>query len=297
MRITQNIIYGDFLRNINRSQNKISVLQNQLSSGRKVNKASDDPVAFSAGRRISESLRQAGQFQRNIDSGLGQAREVQRALDGMIDLMIDIQAKAIEGASDTNGAQQREALANEVTRLKEQLVDLANVDFNGTHLFGGTNTLDPPFELDTTAVGEVADSSTTKRLKVMVSDTLNVDVSITGKELRQTPQGDLFGLIGILETALATNDANTINQSIEQLDDALNHVTDLASQNGSNINQLDFLFQRIESEKIDSAAQLSTLIDTDFTEAVSELSRQQSAFEAALASQAQFTRTSMLNFL
>jgi len=297
MRITQNIIYGDFLRNINQSQNRISALQNQLSSGKKVTKASDDAVSFSAGRRIKESLRQAEQFQRNIDSGLGQAREVQRALDSMIDIMIDIQGKAITGASETNGAQQRQALGNEVSRLKEQLVDLANTDFNGVHLFGGTNTLTPPFTLDPAGAGGVLDNSSTTRLSVAVSDTLSVDVSVTGSELRQTPQGDLFELISALEIGLNTNNTNAINQSIEEIKSASDHITDLASQNGSHINQMEFLFQRIEGEKIDSAAQLSTLIDTDFTEAVSELSQQNSAFEAALASQAQFTRTSLLNFL
>lgn len=297
VRITQSQVFNTLLKETQKNSAKMSAFQNQLSTGKKVTKASDDSVAFTTSKLIEEAIRRNDQYRNNVESGLTKARSVQEALDGMIDTLISFKEVTLNGSNETLGNDERGMLAKEVASLKKNMVDLANSDFNQTFLFGGTHTNTKPFTSDQAATGGVADRSNTNPLTAQISDSANIDVSITGDKLRNTPAGDLFSLFTSAEDALNSNDVQAVNATLDNIDAAITHVTGLTTEHSSNINRMAHVAEQLEAENIDQKGEVSRLTDTNFAEAISGFQSAQTSFNAALAVQAQISQSSLLDFL
>jgi len=297
VRITQSQVFNTLLKETQKNSVKMSAIQNQLSTGKKVTKASDDSVSFTTSKLIEEEIRKNDQYKKNVESGLAKARSAQDALDGMIDVLIDFKEVTINGANETLSIDERTLLAKEVDSLKQSILDLANSDFNQTFLFGGTNTQSNPFFEDNAAIGGIADNSNASPLTVQISDNSMINVSISGDKLRNTPAGDLFELFTQVEDDLSNDDTNAINASLDNIDGAINHITGLATEHGNNINRMAHVNEQLEVENIDQKGEVSRLTDTNFAEAITGFQSAQTSFNAALAVQSQISQSSLLDFL
>lgn len=297
MRITQLTTFNNLQRYLNDNREALSKFQQQLSSGKRVTKASDDNIAFATSRQLNNAIRKNEQYQTNIADGLSKARFAQDALNGMIDVLIDFKQIGVSAASATLNAEERANLADQVSGLKEKIVDLGNTEFNGAHLFAGTKSGTPPFKLDAAATGGVSDTSNSKKLESQISDTSRVAVSITGDKLRNTGNGDLFEIMQTMEDALRANDTATINTMIDTANAAIDHVTTLTSGLGSNINRMEFLEEQLKSQVITQKGEISRLTDTDYAEAISNVQKYETSYQAALSVHSRIMQTSLLDYL
>lgn len=297
MRITQKTIFSNFMRDINKNRSQMAELGSDLSSGRSVRVPSQGPVAFERSRIIEENVRKEGQYQNNVTSGLRQARQVQETLDETIDRLIDIKRLTVQGSTDSMDASTRDNLGEEVTGIKEGLVDAMNLSYGDRYLLAGTNSDNAPFEMDAGEPGEVGYLGNDNAPKVLVADGVEIEISITGEELRDTPAGDLFGVILDVEDALKGNDPDAVNDLLPVLDDTIDYVADLASGLGNNINRMEFTFESYESKNIIQESNISELVDTDFAQAFSDQQRTQVAFEAAMAVHASMFGNTLLDYL
>jgi flagellar hook-associated protein 3 FlgL len=164
-------------------------------------------------------------------------------------------------------------------------------------LFAGTNSSDAPFSSDPTGVGGVLDTSNATPPTVLVGDGVAIDMSVTGTEIRSTDSGDLFEILDNIEQALRTNDTDALTNLIPQADDAIEHVTDVTSRLGNNINRMEFMYERYESFRITQRSDISSLVDTDYAQAFSDLQRTQTAFDSAMAVHSTMFKNSLLDYL
>lgn len=297
MRITQLLTFNGFQKKMNENREALARFQEQLSTGQRVVKPSDDSIAFGTSRQLKEAARQTAQYQSNIKTGLSNARTAQEAMNGMIDILIDFKSTVINGSTDTLTDTDRESLADKVASLKDKIVDLGNTQFNGTYLFAGTNTQDPPFSEDAAATGMVDDTSNAKALKTRVSASGEVETTITGTELRSTPAGDLFGVMQRVEDALRANDRTALGTMLDDVDESVEHVTGLTARLGSNINRLEFVSGQLESQSIEQEGEISRLIDADYAETITNFRKHETAYQAALAVHSRISDMSLLNFI
>ncbi len=297
MRVTQKTTFNNLKRYLNDNREALAKFQQQISSGKRVTKASDDGIAFSTSRQLDNALRKNKQYQSNIGSGLTKARYAEEALSGMIDVLIDFKSLALNASSDSLNAEGRENLADQVSGLKDKIVDLGNTEFNGSHLFAGTKTSEPPFTIDASAPGGVRYDGNAKEIVAQISDTSRVSVSITGSELRNTGSGDLFEIMQNTEDALRANDQAAINGQLDAIDDATNHVINVTSVLGSNTNRMDFFNEQLKGQAISQDGEKSRLVDTDFAEAFSNIQKYETSYQAALSVHSRIIQTSLLDFL
>lgn len=139
-RVTQSMLSMNMLRNLNTSYSKMSKLQDQITSGKKITRASDDPVIAVKGMDYRTQLGKVEQFIRNTgevnawydttDMSLGQVGE---ALNRVKELVV-------QAANDTNTADDRAKIRAEIDQIREQLRDLGNTKVAGKSIFTGTNT-------------------------------------------------------------------------------------------------------------------------------------------------------------
>ncbi|OGS35188.1 MAG: flagellar hook-associated protein 3 [Elusimicrobia bacterium RIFOXYB2_FULL_49_7] len=146
MRVTFTQINDTVMRNINYNAAKLSQLQEQLSSGRRLNRPSDNPIDMKNNINYKAELAQDGQFKRNIDDGAAWMAMTEVAMTDMNTLIQDIRERALQAASDTMTANEREYTAQEIQQLLQQLVSLSNSNYKGNYLFGGTNADKPVYE-------------------------------------------------------------------------------------------------------------------------------------------------------
>lgn len=297
MRITQKTLFDNFMRDVNRNRNEMGKLQSDLSSGKSVRIASQGPVEFQRSRVLEENIRKEEQYQENIDSGLRQSRLAQGALDEVIDRLIDIKTIAVQGATDSAGASVRTNMADEISGIRDSIVSTLNLSYGDRYLFAGTNSSVQPFEVDGTATGGVASFSNATPPEVLVGDGVSIDMSVTGAELRNTSGGDLFTILQDMETALRNDDTTALNALLPAADDAIEHVTDITSRLGNNINRMEFMYERYESFRITQRSDISALVDTDYAEAFSDLQRTQVAFESAMAVHTTMFNSTLLDYL
>jgi flagellar hook-associated protein 3 FlgL len=121
--------------------------QQQLASGKRINRPSDDPVAVATDLQIRSNLGQLKQYNRNIDDGLSYMATIDSTLQSGNNLFHHLREKAIQGGSDTLNASNRQDIWQEVRVVFDQMVSLANTTFKGEYVFSGTRTDTPPYEI------------------------------------------------------------------------------------------------------------------------------------------------------
>ncbi len=284
------------MRDVNKNRGEAGRIQSDLSSGRKVRLPSQEPVSFQRARITQENIRKEEQFQNNIDSGLRQGRLVQDTLDKMIDGLVEIKSLTVNGASDSYGPKNRESMADQIEGIKVTLANSLNLSYGDRYLFAGTNSDLQPFEVDE-ATGNVTNNSNANGPIIKAGDGVNIEFSVTGTELANTPSGDIFTVLNDLEAAFRANDQETINDYLGNMDDVIEHVTDLTSKLGNNINRMEYMYEQYESSKITQNADVSKLVDTDFAEAFSEMQRNQVAYESAMAVHTTMFQNTLLDYL
>ncbi len=297
MRITQKTIFGNFMRDVNNNRSELAKIQSDLSSGKSVRVPSHDPVSFQRGRILEEDIRKEEQFQSNIESGLRQSRLAQGALDETIDRLIEIKGLMVQGASSSYGESNRETMADSLSGIRDSIVSTLNLSYGDRYLFAGTNSAEKPFTPDAGAPGGIADNSNAKAPEILAGDGVSIEISLAGTNLRNTPDGDLFEIIGNAEQALRNNDEAEINRLLTEMDGAIEHVTDQTANLGNNINRMDYMVEQYEAARITKQSDISGLVDTDYAKAFSDLQRVDVAYQSAMAVHTTMFSNTLLDYL
>ncbi|MFD2705630.1 flagellar hook-associated protein FlgL [Salibacterium lacus] len=144
MRVTQSMLAQNSLNNLNQSFERMGVLQEQLSTGKKITKASQDPVVAMSGIRYRGETNQIQQFQRNVGEVNNWMDSTDSALGKTTDAMQRVRELTTQAANGSYEEGQRGNIAEEVTQLTQHVADMANSEVNGKHIFNGTETTTPP---------------------------------------------------------------------------------------------------------------------------------------------------------
>ncbi|MEX2462895.1 MAG: hypothetical protein WD513_01295 [Balneolaceae bacterium] len=308
MRVTQQILFGNMMRDVNKNRSEMGKIQSDLSSGRTVRLPSHGPVEFQRSRIIEENLRKEVQYQDNISSGLRQSRMAQESLEETVDRLIDVKKLMVQGASSTTSEQVHQTIAQEIQGIRDTLINSLNVQSGDRYLFAGTNSSIRPFELveyvepvppdpDENPPGLVENNSNDKNPSVLVGDGITIDISISGVELRDTDAGDLFEVLENVITALEEGDSEAVNGLLGDIDLVVEHITNMTGKVATNINRMDFMFEQYEATRISQKSQISDMIDTNYAQAFSDLQTNQIAYEASMAVHSTMFSNTLLDYL
>ncbi len=147
--MTSRVTFGqattDILQEIQLNYAKIMNLQQQLSTGKRINKPSDDPVGAAEDLQVRTQLAQNTQYTRNISDGSAYLATIDTTLNGNNQLIQNTQQLALQGATGTLTALNRASIAQQVRSNLDQMVAVANTTYQGDYVFSGTNTQAPPF--------------------------------------------------------------------------------------------------------------------------------------------------------
>jgi len=156
MRLTENLKFYSTTNNIYLSQSKYAELMEQISTEKRINKPSDDPVGTRAVLDYRKTQASVEQYRRNVDASKGWLNMTETKLANIRDLLVQLRETAITQATATATAQTRATAAETVDLLTQEIYTLANSQYNGRYLFAGSKTETEPFSTTaraTTSIG------------------------------------------------------------------------------------------------------------------------------------------------
>lgn len=145
MRVTDKMKQGQISSSLQKNRTELSTLQNQASTGKRIAKPSDDPIAAAkilANRTENKNLEQ---FDKGIFNAKTFLESTEATLSQLGETLVRAKELAIQGASDTNGGTPREMIAAEVEQINNSVLEMSNRRFGERYLFAGHKTLAPPF--------------------------------------------------------------------------------------------------------------------------------------------------------
>jgi flagellar hook-associated protein 3 FlgL len=147
MRITANQVVRNMQAIINDRYASLADLQEQVSTGKRLRKPSDNPVDVANDLKMRTNVAGLTQYKKNIEDGMGFMSVTDTAMGSMHDLLQRMRELAVEGSTDTITSTERVYFNAEVEQLSRQLLALVNTQYRGDYVFSGTQTKIPPYEL------------------------------------------------------------------------------------------------------------------------------------------------------
>ena len=302
MRITNQLITRHSQSRLQTSLQGIDRLREDISSGLRVRKMSDDPVAAGEVVRIGSSMRAIAQFRRNIDIGLVRAQSEETALDQLSNAMTRAVELGISQASSTANAQSRLMVKTEIDQLINQAVGLGNSKVGDDYLFGGTRSTEAPFRMPPTPAdgfsalmlaGNPVDPSGS--IQVEIGDGNFITPAHNGTDVFLTT--DALESLRALSTALGNNDVAAIGAATDRLYAASSKVQSLFGAVGARVNEMEGARANLDAVELSLKAFRADLRDTEVDTAIAELVGKQTLYQAAMGATSRILGLSLANYL
>jgi flagellar hook-associated protein 3 FlgL len=303
--------------NIVNGQSDLYKTQNQLATGRKVLSPRDNPVDATLSLMVSQSKDVNSSFMKNQGTASDHLAFIDTQLSAVSEQLQSALERSIQGGNSSYSTEQKKALAEELKRRFEGLVDLANTkDGSGDYIFAGNRTNQQPFKVDGAGgnYSLAGDSKVTyvgddgqRLLQVGTSQTVATSESGQNVFLRvQDASGNLNGrsvfdalqnMIDNLDSSSGVTPKPSYDQALADLHDSLDHVSRIRASVGARMNQVDSLTSAGGDLAVQYDSQLANLEGLDYAEAISRLNQQQMQLQASQQSFAKTSQLSLFNLL
>lgn len=312
-RITQRTVAQTALGGLQGNLNRMQQLQEQLSSGRKLNRPSDSPVDTVQAMRLRGDQARTEQYQRNADDGLGWLGTADAVLTRSLNLTRRAREVTLSGMTDAIPADSRKAMAVEIQTLRQGLLEIANTRYLNRPLFAGTHS-------GATASDDVAYDATGQyrgdsgKLLRTVAPGTAVEVSLTGPEAfgsTDTPEQEATQLFAVLDRIaahlVADNDGDgaadpavdiaALTTDLGDLDVAIDRMLSTLGQVGARYNRVEAMRDNAADQLLTSTSRLAETESVDIAKTIVDLQMQEVAYQAALSATARAIQPSLVDFL
>jgi flagellar hook-associated protein 3 FlgL len=314
MRITNMMRVSDFLYHVENRTTRLYDLQNQIASGYRLHRPSDDPVGVHQAMRLHEQINQNEQYTRNLENGLSRLSFTENALTHVNDLITNLDSLALQGDNSTNVTPDYANLAIQAEEVIQQLISQANSQYQGVFIFAGQWTTTMPFEDTqdpegvTTSVSLVPEGPLGEIFReIGVGD--QVSINVQGDQLFM-PDGegemtDLFWVAIQIRNTLNNNgepppgyeEVYDLASLRDALSDIRERITGFQSEVGARVKRMNSVNDQLLDTNLTLTDALSNVEDTDIVHAAMNLQLDQAAYQATLNVGAMIMQPSLLDYL
>lgn len=262
LRIATNVASQSVQKNLKEISNEANTSLEQLSSGKRVSKASDDAAGLAIATKLDAQTKGLRQASRNANDGISMIQTAEGGLNETSNILIRLRELSVQAASDTVGEQERGFLDKEYQQLSKEIDRIADSTvFNGTNLLNGKGQKEMDFQ-----VGAFAGEQ--NKITFAAGETNATTASIGIKST------------GIIEKGDARDSISAIDKAIETVAGQRANLGALQSRLGSTIRNL-------EVQTINQDNARSVIQDVDVAAASAELASNQVLKNAAVSTLSQ----------
>lgn len=301
MRISTNYMTQQSLEAMLRQQSDLAKTELQISTGKRILTPSDDPIGAVKMLELQRQIGLSQQYQDNADVADSRLSVTEGLLKSAGDIMQRIRELAVKGLNDTNDANSRQAIAEEINQLNSSLIALANsTDANGEYIFSGYQSDVQPFDTATYAYN--GDGG---QRQLRVSDGYLVSINEPGSDLfiAQTVGGldqAIFQTIADFSTALSNGTVGTAPNDgdfLSNMDYAMEALLEARTRIGAKQNVIEQQREINDSSQLSLQTILTQIEDLDYAEAISRLNMQSVGLQAAQQVYVKVQGLSLFNYL
>jgi len=289
-RITQQTVYKNTFDYLSQSLGKYQDIQQQLASGKQLNRPSDSPQGMVSSLRYRGDMARLDQFGKNIQDGLSWLGTADSALSTVVDQVQSVRNLIIQGQNANLDQAGREALAQQVDQARDALVGVANTQYLGRPIFGGTAGGDTAYDSTGAFLGNTGAVTRT------IGFNQQVDVNVTGPSVFGDQATGLFSTLTQISNDLRSSPQN-LSADMGALDTNLTSVQNAQSVVGASYNRLTATKSRNDDLAMQMKQGLSDIEDVDLPKTIVDLQTQEIAYQAALAATSKVITPSLVDFL
>lgn len=269
----------------------VDVLRQQLATGKRIVRPSDDPAGYSQARALGRVEQRLAVHERSLDAATLWTNRTQAELGALSDLFAEANETALRAA---NGVLDPDTLADQIDGIRDEVVGRLNAKSGDEYLFAGNATRTPPLRLPEGSVTtEDVDGKRTREVAPGITLTLNTP----GTEALYVDGVPAPEQLGALAEAIRSGDAEAIQSGIAATRAAIDHYTDLEAKSGTVSARIQDARLAVEQQAVQTADARANIEEIDLAEVLGALQRRQVGLEAALRATAESSQQTLLNYL
>ncbi|MDQ0172415.1 flagellar hook-associated protein FlgL [Paenibacillus tundrae] len=305
MRITNNMLSSQLLLNLNRNAQQMNNTQTQLATGRKINKPSDDPVGITYSLRYRAELSSNEQFQKNVDSAVSWLEFNDTVMNQAGNVVQRLRELTVQASTGTNPQSALDSIKEEVSQLKEQLIDISNSKLNGKYIFNGETYDVKPYDFPTNADGTMDTTTATSiitdkgKINFIVGESVQLPINVSGNEVfgTSTEEDNLFGIMNNIMKALGSGNKTELSNQLGNIDSRMDKMLAIRSEIGAKTNRVDLMAGRLDDLGINLTNLQAKVEDADYAELAMQSKIQENIYNASLSAGAKIISPSLVDFL
>ena len=296
MRVNPNMV-PDILADMEQSQATVNTALQEVATGKRVTVPSDDPAASADMVQNSIETANVDQYTKNVSSMLSMVQTADSALGTVVTSLTQAVSLGTEGANGTTNSSNLQSIATQVQGILKSVVAQANTSYQGTYLFGGTETTSAPYTASSSSSSGYTYNGNSDVNSVAVGDDMDVQVNVPGSQIFSNSSADVLGSLSSLVTALQRGNSTDIGNATTAVSAALSNVSEQRVFYGNAETQLNSQETYLQQETVNLTSQQSSLVDVDESTAATDLSQAETANNAAEAAAAKVLPDTLLSYL
>ncbi|MEO1267185.1 MAG: flagellar hook-associated protein FlgL [Myxococcota bacterium] len=275
MRISDRQWYGQHVKRIQDNRQQVAKYQEQLATGRSINRPSDGPTDYSRLEHIRYRLTELDTLDRNADAARRKLQTAETTMDEMFNVLIRARESVVSGLNSTFNASDREDIAQELQVMRDHFMQLSQVQVDDQYVFSGTASDTPP--LDDTGAYQGAGTGT----RVVIGEGAELELGIDGSRIFTQDVNIVQVLDGIIAD-LNADDTDALQARIDQLGQAENQLLKGQTDLGARLRRVEVTSELTEDIRIQLSGESQQIGDADLAAVVSELVAQEQSLQAAV---------------
>jgi flagellar hook-associated protein 3 FlgL len=331
MRVTNKMLSNNFLRDMRTNLTNMNTLQGQMTSGKQIKNASDDPFKASRIMQMHSDIDANKQYNNNIKDSINYLDTTDTALGQIGDVVSRIEELLVSAGNGAYSENERKAIRDEINQKVGEASQILNTTFDGKYIFGGTrgttkptdttkdadgntqlayfkkggtldlsNVLDPAYATD---VNTIEYNQINSKVAVEVSQGVTMEYNITASQVINYGTGDnnLIKLLGDITSHLGSTASSDIkkltNEDLTGIKAAMTNILKVRSEVGSKQNRMESAEARNVDANFNMTEIMSRTEDIDITEKTMEYATMQTIYVASLQTSAKVLQPSLLDYL
>lgn len=290
MRVTQSMLAGNSLKNVSESYRRMGKYQDQLSTGKKITKPSDDPVVAMKGMYYRSNLSEVVQYKRNLSELYLWMENSEAGIDQANKGLQRVRELVIQAKNGSLSPEDKKAVAREIEQINADLVQVANTKVAGRYIYNGTNVMEAPVQEGNPPIVNVNLDS----YEVEVSRGVKLKANINPSNVFSQ---EIFDVISEIQQGLDGNGTINIDTLLNRLDNTVDSMLGERSELGARYNRLEMIDDRIGQQEVMANQILSDNEDADIERVITDLKIQESVHRAALSVGARIIQPTLMDFL
>ena len=330
MRITNRMMSNNYLSNMRRNLSNLNTINNQLSTGKLINRPSDNPYKTARSMQLTTSINSNSQYKSNINDSSNWLDATDDALKSLTNVIQRVRELMVSSGNAAYGSDESKSINKEIKERVSEITQILNSNFDGRYIFGGSKTASKPLDvnlngatnnydmqfvdkdgnyidIDSSNIDEIYQTEAlSSKMNVEVTRGVNIDYNVTAMEILRfrSDKGDKVDALKLftdIQNNLTSTDPadrqKVVNENLSDLDALVSNILNKRAEVGAKQNRMESALSKNEDETLNMTDVLSKTEDVDYTQKTIEYYMAQTTYTAALQVNAQVLPRTLLDYL